>query len=141
MRTFSTAACVTLALALVAAAVETDAGGTSTGVEPEKKKPHVLMVLLDDFGHASAGWHRNVTFGGLNIPPTDEVQTPQLNQLVREGIELTQGYVYVTSPHVTPRHVTSRDGTSPRLHPILPGKLCVTDITPSGFGIPQMSAV
>jgi hypothetical protein len=44
---------------------------------------------MDDYGWANAGWHRNTTGpGGAHIPYTDEVQTPVMNKLVKEGIEL-----------------------------------------------------
>ena len=43
-------------------------------------KPHIFMVIVDDFGWADAGWHRPV--------PTPEVQTPCMDALVKEGIEL-----------------------------------------------------
>ena len=58
------------------------------------KQPHIMMVLLDDFGWADAGWHRNYSIGGVRVDATDEVQTPHLNGLVREGIELDRAYVY-----------------------------------------------
>ena len=62
------------------------------------KKPHVMMVLFDDFGWADAGWHRNATApGGEFVPYTAEVQTPHMNALVAEGIELDRAYVYKLS--------------------------------------------
>ena len=52
---------------------------------PEGKKPHILMLLFDDFGWANAGWHRNYTApGGEHVPYTAEVQTPAMDALVRE---------------------------------------------------------
>jgi hypothetical protein len=39
-------------------------------------QPHIVLVLLDDFGWAEAGWHRNTTLGNVTIPYTNEVQTP-----------------------------------------------------------------
>ena len=33
------------------------------------KKPHVMMVLFDDFGWADAGWHRNATAPGGEFVP------------------------------------------------------------------------
>ena len=51
--------------------------------------PHVLIVLLDDYGWANAGWHRNYTApGGTFVPATPEVVTPHMNSLVAAGIEL-----------------------------------------------------
>ena len=58
------------------------------------KQPHILMVLWDDYGWAEAGWHRNYTIGGLKVAATDEVVTPNMNALVRAGIELDRAYAY-----------------------------------------------
>ena len=53
------------------------------------------MLLMDDYGWANAGWHRNYTApGGEFVPYTDEVQTPVMDQLVRDGINLDRQYVY-----------------------------------------------
>ena len=53
------------------------------------KKPHIWMLLFDDYGWADAGWHRDtVGPGGVHIPADPEVVTPNLNQMVKEGIEL-----------------------------------------------------
>lgn len=54
-----------------------------------------MMILLDDYGWANAGWHRGVVGpGGTFIPETDEVQTPAMDALVKDGIELNRQYVY-----------------------------------------------
>ena len=59
------------------------------------KKPHIVAMLWDDYGWADAGWHRNYTApGGEHVPYTDEVQTPNMNGLVEDGIELDRAYVY-----------------------------------------------
>jgi len=50
-------------------------------------KPNILMILADDFGWANVGYHRN--------PPTNDVQTPNIDELVKEGIELDRHYVYM----------------------------------------------
>ena len=45
-------------------------------------RPHILLVLIDDFGWANAGWHRNYTApGGSFVPATAEVATPHMNRL------------------------------------------------------------
>ena len=44
------------------------------------KKKHVIAILADDYGWADAGWHRAEGY--------TEVQTPYLDDLVKEGIEL-----------------------------------------------------
>ena len=54
-------------------------------------KPHIVMMLVDDWGWANVGYHRN--------PPTNEVVTPNIDNLVKQGLELDQHYVYqVCSP-------------------------------------------
>ena len=50
------------------------------------KKPHLVFMLVDDWGWANVGYHRN--------PPTKEVVTPHIDSLVKEGLELDQHYVY-----------------------------------------------
>ena len=49
-------------------------------------KPHVVFMLVDDWGWANVGYHRD--------PPTREVDTPNMDSLVKEGLELDQHYVY-----------------------------------------------
>jgi len=57
-------------------------------------------MLLDDFGWANAGWHRNYTApGGMFVLPTPEVQTPHLDSLVADGIDLDWSYVYKYCSH------------------------------------------
>ena len=51
-------------------------------------KPHIVMHLVDDWGWANAGWHR------LGRRATDEVRTPRMDALVRQGIELDRAYSY-----------------------------------------------
>ena len=51
-------------------------------------RPHILMILVDDFGWANAGWHR------YPLGSDPEVVTPNLNALVQEGIELNRTYAY-----------------------------------------------
>lgn len=54
-------------------------------------KPHVVFMLVDDWGWANVGYHRN--------PPTKEVVTPNIDSLVKQGLELDQHYVFrVCSP-------------------------------------------
>jgi hypothetical protein len=49
----------------------------------------------DHHHHHHCSWHRNYTApGGEFVPATDEVQTPNLDSLVREGVNLNRAYVY-----------------------------------------------
>jgi hypothetical protein len=56
------------------------------GVAAESSLPNILHILLDDFGWADAGWHRPAGY--------TDVQTPNMNSLVREGVELDRHYVF-----------------------------------------------
>ena len=49
-------------------------------------KPHIVFLLVDDWGWANVGYHRH--------PPTQEVQTPNFDSLVKDGLELNQNYVF-----------------------------------------------
>lgn len=49
-------------------------------------KPNVLFILVDDLGHAELGYHRP--------PGYHEVQTPSIDALVAEGINLDRHYVH-----------------------------------------------
>ena len=53
---------------------------------PPPKRPHLVFMLVDDWGWANVGYHRN--------PPTKEVVTPNIDNLVKEGLELDQHYVF-----------------------------------------------
>ena len=49
-------------------------------------KPHLVFMLVDDWGWANAGYHRTT--------PTKEVVTPNIDNLVKNGLELDQHYAY-----------------------------------------------
>ena len=49
-------------------------------------KPHFVYVLVDDWGWANVGYHHN--------PPTREVDTPNIDSLVKDGLKLDQHYAY-----------------------------------------------
>ena len=56
-------------------------------VEPAAgAKPHIVMILVDDWGWANVGYHRDT--------PTKEVQTPNFDSLCKQGVELDQHYAY-----------------------------------------------
>ena len=55
-------------------------------LEHTDKKPHILFMMVDDWGWANVGYHRN--------PPTREVQTPNIDSLVKDGLELNHHYAF-----------------------------------------------
>ncbi|GBG30284.1 Arylsulfatase B [Hondaea fermentalgiana] len=84
LKLFLTGAAVALALlapgpALAAATDETP------------KKPHILLVVVDDFGYNNIGYHRTEYTNGKYEA---EVNTPTLDRLMRQGIKLNRHYVY-----------------------------------------------
>jgi arylsulfatase A-like enzyme len=61
-------------------------------------KPNILFIVADDLGWSDVGWH-----GGFG-------KTPNLDKLVREGIELDQHYV---QPVCTPTRTALMSGRYP----------------------------
>jgi len=49
-------------------------------------KPNILHILLDDYGWADASWHRPEGY--------KDVQTPNMDGLLKEGVELDRHYVF-----------------------------------------------
>ena len=50
-------------------------------------QPNILLIVADDLGWGDVGWH-----GGFG-------RTPEMDRLIRDGVELDQHYVYpVCSP-------------------------------------------
>jgi len=56
------------------------------GAQPAKELPHILFLLIDDWGWADASWHRPAGW--------EEVQTPNLEALRETGVELDRNYVF-----------------------------------------------
>ena len=54
--------------------------------EQEDKKPHIVFLMVDDWGWANVGYHRDT--------PTKDISTPNIDSLVKEGLQLDQHYVY-----------------------------------------------
>ena len=55
--------------------------------------PNIVHILADDYGWADIGYHRSETSDPLDL------QTPNLDALVKTGIELDRFYVYkICSP-------------------------------------------
>ena len=52
----------------------------------ESSKPHIMFVLVDDWGWANVGYHQEI--------PNDEVVSLNMDNLVKEGVELDQHYAF-----------------------------------------------
>ena len=64
-----------------------DASSTTTNVASSSKRPHIVMVVIDDMGYADLG------FKGSGI------RTPTIDQLVAAGTRLTNYYVLPACTH------------------------------------------
>jgi len=64
--------------------------------------PDILYILLDDFGWADAGWHRPQNY--------TDVQTPNMDALVREGVELDRHYAF---KYCSPTRSAIQSGRNP----------------------------
>ena len=73
---------ILFAIVLVATTEKIDALETI----PPPPGPHIVFLLVDDWGWANVGYHRD--------PPTPEVSTPNIDDLLKNGVELDQHYVY-----------------------------------------------
>ena len=58
---------------------------SSTGKQ-RASKPHIVFMMVDDWGWADVGYHLNST--------SKEVVTPNIDKLVKEGLQLDQHYVF-----------------------------------------------
>jgi len=64
-----------------------------TDEAPNQTPPHILHILADDLGWAEVGWHADDT------QTNGEVQTPNMDALVAQGIELDRHYMHkICSP-------------------------------------------
>ena len=62
---------------------------STAGAHPDHsvdKKPNILFMMVDDWGWANVGYHRDT--------PTKDISTPNMDWLVNEGLQLDQHYVY-----------------------------------------------
>jgi len=71
---------------------ESDSSDSDSDVKDSDKilpvappKPHIFLFLADDYGWANIGYHN---------PTNREVQTPNLNKLMRAGVELDRFYTF-----------------------------------------------
>lgn len=66
------------------------AGLTGLSNASEERKPNVIVILTDDWGYGDLGAYGN----------RDDVKTPNLDRLAKEGVLFTDGYV--TAPQCAP---------------------------------------
>ena len=52
----------------------------------QASKPHIVFMLVDDWGWADVGYHRTTS--------TKDIVTPNIDSLVEVGLQLDQHYVY-----------------------------------------------
>ncbi len=64
----------------------------------ELQRPNILFIVADDLGWSDVGWHNGFS------------KTPNLDRLVREGVELNQHYV---QPVCTPTRTALMSGRYP----------------------------
>ena len=58
----------------------------SPAIPPPAVKPHIVFMLVDDWGWADVGYHRSTD--------TKDIVTPNIDSLVKVGLQLDQHYVY-----------------------------------------------
>ena len=72
--------------------------GAGHAVAERPARPNILLIVADDLGWSDVGWH-----GGFG-------KTPNLDRLVREGVELDRFYV---QPQCTPTRAALLSGRQP----------------------------
>ena len=67
---------------------------------PRASRPHILMVIADDFGWANWGYHRSAgSADAADKQGAIEAHTPRIDALARSGIVLDRHYAYrICSP-------------------------------------------
>ncbi len=94
--------------------------------------PHILVMLMDDFGHANVGYHRTP-----GDDPHHEVQTPNMDALVASGIRLDRFYAH---KFCSPTRSALQTGRSPYMVNVLNSDIGQSnpDDPVSGFqGVPR----
>ena len=67
--------------------------------------PHILFVIVDDFGHNDVGYHRTE-----DNSSSHEISTPTMDHLVATGVEFTRHYVHMMC---TPSRASFQTGRLP----------------------------
>ena len=75
-------------------------------------KPHILMILADDYGWADAGYHVNTPGYPSTAAQKKEATTatPHIDSLVKAGVELDQAYVF---KYCSPTRTSLQSGRNP----------------------------
>ena len=84
------------ASALLCAAALSSAASSSASAPP-----HLIQMLVDDWGYFNVGWH---ALGNA------EVQTPNLDDLVKNGVELDRAYIF---KYCSPSRCALQTGRNP----------------------------
>lgn len=91
-------------------------------VAADQQPPHIIFVVLDDFGYDDVGFHNN---GGI--------QTPAMDALHADGIELTNYYVECVCSPTRATFMTGRypihHGVTDWLHPDVASGLPQDELT------------
>lgn len=77
-------------------------GAAASSSRGQARPPHIVFVMVDDFGWGDVGFHRET--------PTKEVVTPTMDALVKSGVELNRHYVH---PECTPTRSSMLSGRLP----------------------------
>ena len=84
---------MTVLIALVATLPTFAAAGRNA-----PRQPNIVLIVIDDMGWADVGYH------------SDEIRSPNIDQLAKTGVELDQHYVM---PQCTPTRVALMTGRYP----------------------------
>ena len=60
--------------------------GSAQGIATTASKPHIVFMLVDDWGWANAGYHQKTSRDGS--------PSPNIDRLAKRGLQLDQHYVY-----------------------------------------------
>jgi len=86
--------------ALVAQASAEALGPAGTEVSASVTAPHVVLIVADDLGWGDVGYHDS------------EIQTPNIDRLARDGVQLDRFYAYPTCTPTRAALLTGRFATS-----------------------------
>ena len=101
---------------------------------PSPSHPHILLLVVDDYGWNDLGVHQNTTSApnptGLPTTSFTSPITPHLDQLAREGVRLEMYYV---QPVCSPTRGAINTGRYPSHTGIGPGVISPTE----AYGMPK----